>query len=417
MRALFVTSPGLGHVFPTVPLAHALRAAGHEVRYATGGVSLAVAEAGMNVVDVTPGLDYLPLYMPADDDGDNPMFAQDPEDELLAKLFGRVSGAMVDGVLAAARSWHPDVLIAAPLQGAGLLAATALGLPYVELPLGSYDSGKSLSTMVRDAMTAHYERHGVTGQPPKTIRLTSILPSLAALLPQDKQAKDALPMRYVPYNGTRVLPDWLTHPPERPRIAVTLGSIEAQFGGITMLAPLMVAAGDVDAEFVLTLGGGDVSLLGPLPGNVRVVDWVPLDALLETCAAVIHHGGTGTMLTAVAAGIPQCVVPRGSYQQTAGEAVPGRGIGITADSATLGAAECQTLLRDETMRDAALDARAELMAMPAPAELVPRLVEFAGHRGLFDNSADIQRGVIQHGGRQRPQGAGEPDRRNRAALS
>ena len=37
MRALFVTSPGLSHILPTVPLAHALRAAGHQVLYATGG--------------------------------------------------------------------------------------------------------------------------------------------------------------------------------------------------------------------------------------------------------------------------------------------------------------------------------------------------------------------------------------------
>ncbi|MFD0395282.1 hypothetical protein ACFQ3Z_36395 [Streptomyces nogalater] len=39
MRALFITSPGLSHILPTVPLAQALRALGHEVRYATGATS------------------------------------------------------------------------------------------------------------------------------------------------------------------------------------------------------------------------------------------------------------------------------------------------------------------------------------------------------------------------------------------
>jgi UDP:flavonoid glycosyltransferase YjiC (YdhE family) len=45
MRVLFSVVPGPGHMFPTIPLAWALRAAGHDVLYATAadGVSAAVA--------------------------------------------------------------------------------------------------------------------------------------------------------------------------------------------------------------------------------------------------------------------------------------------------------------------------------------------------------------------------------------
>ncbi|MFF0074204.1 nucleotide disphospho-sugar-binding domain-containing protein [Streptomyces sp. NPDC005494] len=374
MRVLFMTSPGLGHLFPTVPLAQAFRAAGHRVRYATGGLSLAAAEAGFDVVDVTPGLDYLPVYMPqepgTDRAADHPMFAEDPEDAELATLFARVSGVMVDGALKAARHWKPDLVVAPPLQGAGRLVAAALGVPLVEPRLGSYDSGARLRTLLHAGMTPHRTRHGVTGDPPRTIPLTTLPPSLTALLPEDRRTPEARSVRPLPFNGGAILPGWLAEPPRLPRIAVTLGTIEAQWGGLAILGPLMEAARGVDAEFVVTLGGGDPALLADAPPNVRLVDWAPLDLLLDTCAAVIHHGGSGTMLTAAAAGIPQCVIPRGSYQQTGADLLPARGIGIVAEPGTLGAAECRTLLKDERLRDTALRVRDEVFAMATPAETV-----------------------------------------------
>jgi hypothetical protein len=54
-----------------------------------------------------------------------------------------------------------------------------------------------------------------------------------------------------------------------------------------------------------------------------------------------------------------------------------RGIGIIAEAASLGVGECQTLVKDESLREAAVRARAELRSMPAPSDLVPRLVELA----------------------------------------
>ncbi|MCQ6556766.1 DUF1205 domain-containing protein [Streptomyces sp. C10-9-1] len=383
MRVLFVTSPGLGHLFPTIPLAQAFRAAGHRVRYATGGLSLAAAEAGFDVVDVTPGLDYLPVYMPeepgaSESTADHPMFAEDPEDAELAALFARVSGVMVDGALAAARDWSPDLVVAPPLQGAGRLLAAALRVPLVEPRLGSYDSGSRLHTLLRAGMEPHWARHGVTGGPPATVPLTTLPPSLAARLPEDRRTPAARPLRHVPYNGGAVLPDWLREPPRLPRIAVTLGTIEARWGGIAILGPLMEAARGLEAEFVVTLGGGDPALLSDVPPNVRLVDWVPLDLLLDGCDAIIHHGGSGTMLTAAAAGLPQCVIPRGSYQQTGADLLPARGIGIVAEPGTLGAAECRTLLKDGRLRENARQVRSELLAMPTPAETVGRLVGSAG---------------------------------------
>nr|AAF01811.1 putative glycosyl transferase [Streptomyces nogalater]WBU77272.1 SnogD [Cosmid vector pSnogaori_NGS] len=378
MRALFITSPGLSHILPTVPLAQALRALGHEVRYATGGDIRAVAEAGLCAVDVSPGVNYAKLFVPDDTDVTDPMHSEGLGEGFFAEMFARVSAVAVDGALRTARSWRPDLVVHTPTQGAGPLTAAALQLPCVELPLGPADSEPGLGALIRRAMSKDYERHGVTGEPTGSVRLTTTPPSVEALLPEDRRSPGAWPMRYVPYNGGAVLPDWLPPAAGRRRIAVTLGSIDALSGGIAKLAPLFSEVADVDAEFVLTLGGGDLALLGELPANVRVVEWIPLGALLETCDAIIHHGGSGTLLTALAAGVPQCVIPHGSYQDTNRDVLTGLGIGFDAEAGSLGAEQCRRLLDDAGLREAALRVRQEMSEMPPPAETAAKLVALAG---------------------------------------
>jgi len=56
VRVLVTTSPGLGHTFATIPLSWALRAAGHEVLFATAGRLdgdlPAVLGAGVQVAEI-----------------------------------------------------------------------------------------------------------------------------------------------------------------------------------------------------------------------------------------------------------------------------------------------------------------------------------------------------------------------------
>jgi len=49
--------------------------------------------------------------------------------------------------------------------------------------------------------------------------------------------------------------------------------------------------------------------LPPLGPNILVRPYVPLSRLLPRARAIVHHGGTGTVAHALAAGIPQLVTP------------------------------------------------------------------------------------------------------------
>ena len=53
----------------------------------------------------------------------------------------------------------------------------------------------------------------------------------------------------------------------------------------------------------------DIADLGPLPANARVEGWWPQQEVLARAAVVLGHGGFGTTMGAVAAGVPQVVVP------------------------------------------------------------------------------------------------------------
>lgn len=46
-----------------------------------------------------------------------------------------------------------------------------------------------------------------------------------------------------------------------------------------------------------------------LPNTVRHFDYAPFSRILPRCAALVHHGGIGTTSQALAAGIPQLVMP------------------------------------------------------------------------------------------------------------
>jgi MGT family glycosyltransferase len=62
----------------------------------------------------------------------------------------------------------------------------------------------------------------------------------------------------------------------------------------------------------MTTGGGrapEALDLGPLDGNIRVQRWIDHRALLARADLVVTTGGAGTVMAALAAGVPLVVVP------------------------------------------------------------------------------------------------------------
>jgi UDP:flavonoid glycosyltransferase YjiC (YdhE family) len=64
-----------------------------------------------------------------------------------------------------------------------------------------------------------------------------------------------------------------------------------------------------------------------LPAGVIHVKYAPFSELLPRCAALVHHGGIGTMSQALAAGVPQIIQPMSHDQPDNAERVTRLGVG------------------------------------------------------------------------------------------
>ena len=105
------------------------------------------------------------------------------------------------------------------------------------------------------------------------------------------------------------LPHW--GDPAAPLVYVSFGSEAAashHFPGVYRRAAR--ALGELPVRTLVTIGDRrDPSELGPLPPSVRVERWVPQAAVMAQASAMVGHGGSGSTLMALAAGVPLAFVP------------------------------------------------------------------------------------------------------------
>ncbi|GAA4907548.1 nucleotide disphospho-sugar-binding domain-containing protein [Streptomonospora salina] len=375
MRALFLPFTGVGQAFPVVPLAWAFRGAGHDVLVATTGDGLAVSEAGLPVVDLAPGRDSLSFYIEAAERRPDLAALQRPGGEVRgldesAELYAEVTRTIVVQTVGLARSWAPDIIIAPANNAAALVAAAATRVPAVSLGVG-LGRTTGLAQELHARLVPVFTEHA-TGDLPALLNLDVAPPSMLDGPP------DGRSMRYVAYSGGTVLPAWLRQPDRhRPRVAITLGTVSVKTGGLQALHALLGSAAAIDAEFVLALGDVDLDVLGELPPNVVPAGWAPLSELLPTCTTLIHHGGGGTAMSALAAGTTQLVLPDGVDRRDNADALHARGVAVAAQPEDVDQKVIEHVMHSTAMSAAAAEVRAEIDTMPPPATLVPVLARLA----------------------------------------
>ncbi|MDQ3403023.1 MAG: DUF1205 domain-containing protein [Actinomycetota bacterium] len=388
MRVLFAISPGLDHLYPAIGLAWAFRTAGHTVAVATSGESIAAAaNAGFPVRDVASGTqaDFDAIFPKSGTQEERArnmrergrtMAKSGVTPEIILEKFGRVSDLMAERTLAFAEMWRPDLIVYSRLQGAGLLAARALGIPAVENGYSFLREG-DLPGRLLPHLAPVFERLGVP------VELPEVTPVYFAPERMMHGEGEGLTARFVPYHGGGLMPDWLAVPKERPRVCITLGTTVPFVAGVGSVASVLDAAAGVDAEFILALGDKvDFTPLGTLPDNVRVVGWTPLSTLLMSCDGIIHHGGAGTTLASAHAGVPQLAMPHGADNWINAGIVERCGFGISRDPEDVDSTVLDYLVNDEGLRKSVGDVAAELARQPGPDQLVPHLVALTERTGV-----------------------------------
>jgi len=116
-----------------------------------------------------------------------------------------------------------------------------------------------------------------------------------------------------------------------------------------------LAACEADGRRVVLISPYRARLPSPLPDRVHAVDYAPFAALLPRLSALIHHGGIGTSAQALAAGIPQLVVPFAHDQFDNAARLSRLGVSRTlglSDRATTWATALRTMVNEPATTDA-----------------------------------------------------------------
>jgi UDP:flavonoid glycosyltransferase YjiC (YdhE family) len=382
MKVMFSCYPFPGHLFPIVSTAWAMRAAGHDVLFASvAGTFTTIASTGLPGVEVVPASTIEGIFLRHMELDSQPGAARAnarstatpvDEDAVARRAVSGVpsewSDAMTDGTVEFALEWQPDLVIHEAMQGAGAVAAAKLGVPAVEHRYGFGPVSAKLSAAMRDCLADAYRRHAVRPVPHR-LALDVVPPSMAAPVPDEVWR-----MQYVPYGIGGMVPTWPLSPPERPRIVVTLGTTNPWHNGLGAIRAVIDAGAELDADLLVALGFDDASALGALPDNAAVLPWIPLHVLLGGCAAIVHHGGVSTTLTALACGVPQLVLPTDFDNFINADAVAGRGVGLRCEATEVTSGQLRRLLEDPGMRHAAQAVRTEISDLPSPTDLVDKLL-------------------------------------------
>lgn len=335
MRLLFVSLASPGHTLPMVPLAVAAREAGHDVAWAAG-----------EHVHATLARHRLAPFRPADAFYD--VYAEDLEPELRRRApdlvihgWGVPEAAVAARRAGTASLWHgfgrmfPD--------GIGLTRPIGTGLPHLDI----------------------------------------CPPSL-----QDKAflSEQRIPLRPSGVDDPTPRPDLGDGPLVYLTLGTAFGTAELLDAAITALAPLA-------GRLVVAAGRVPLADLAPLPAGTTAHTWLPQQSVLQHAALVVHHGGSGTTLGALAAGVPQLLLPQGADQPANAAALAASGAAITLpasplptgslpgsalphDSAAIADA-ARTLLSTPSHTTAARDLAAEIAGLPSPAEVAAELPRYA----------------------------------------
>jgi UDP:flavonoid glycosyltransferase YjiC (YdhE family) len=366
---------------PLIPLATALREQGHEVLVVTAAdLADRVRAAGFAVAVAGPPAELAARRVIGD-----PVFAEGGQPwRIGAMMFARVMAPdKFPALVGLAERFAPDLLVHPSVDLAAPLVAAALGVPSL-----TYGTGLPLEPELLAAMAGWvaplWERQGLAPDPHAGIYRGGYLDPLPpSLRPADPPpALEVLAIRpYLPGGVGDRLPGWADSLGRRPVVYLSLGTVPI-FNRPEMFAPLLVGLADLDVEVVVTVGRAtDPAALGALPRTVHVERWLSLGALLPRCAAVVCHGGAGTTLAALAAGVPLVMAPRGADQFPTARAVhnAGAGLVITPDQPASDAVRraVRELLTDPAYPAGAARVRAEIAAMPPPAQVATTIATIA----------------------------------------
>jgi UDP:flavonoid glycosyltransferase YjiC (YdhE family) len=385
MRILFTFAGGSGHFEPLVPIARASLEAGHSVAFAGQSAMIAAIEkAGFTAFDTGGAtLSSRPKRLPL------LKVDLEREDHDLREGFARrTAGKRADSILALCADWQPDLLVCDEIDFGAMVAAERCGLPYATvlvIAAGSFVREQVVGPPLHELRAAH-------GLPPdprlemlsRYLVLSPAPPSYrdpAFALPATAQAIRPLGLSPAQDNPA---PPWSVQLPGAPSVYFTLGTVFNVESG-DLFERVLAGLRELPINVIATVGREiDPQEFGPQPANIQIARYIPQSALLPHCGLVISHGGSGSVMGALAYGRPMVLIPMGADQPLNAARCMDLGVARVLDAleATpemVGAA-VSAVLGDPAYRRAAERLRDEIAGLPGPEYAVRLLERLAAER-------------------------------------
>lgn len=392
MRILFTTHPAYGHFHPLLALASAARDAGHDVRFATSARFVPVVE-GAGFPGIGVGLDWLEADKSTIPDELKPAPDSTLEQYFAQQFVTAPAERFARGVVDHAVTWGPDLVVRERTEFGGSIAAAALGIPVAAVQVASPGL---MTPAVFAAIDPPYNqaRTGLRLGPDEALAALQSQVVLSFAPPSLHDPLVALPPNFVSFRPVALdhaasdrLPAWADSLGRtRPLVYATLGTVFNNPDYQLPFFPSVLAGlGGEPLDLVVTVGPNvDPAALGPQPANVQVVSYVPQSLLFPRCAAIVCHGGFGTVISAIEHGVPLLVVPFGADQPINARSVERLELGlvIAEDEVTPGRVRdaVRSLLAEPRWRTNVAAIRDEAARLPGMDDAV-ELLERTGRGG------------------------------------
>jgi hypothetical protein len=383
VRVLFSSTSGHGHIYPMLPLARAFAASGHDVLWAIGAQAAErVARAGIETADcgaTGPVLAGLRAEVFRQAVGTAPA-------DRGTFVFPRMFGAMLTPLMAAdllplARHWRPDLMVHENAELASPLVGALVGVPSLTHAFGGPVPPGTVAE-AGDRLAPLWAAHG-RAIPPYAGCFDDvyldICPASVRAEPL-RHIADVQPLRPVADIGHDTGGPTTPGADAAPLVYVTMGTVNNR---VDTLGPIVDAVAGLPVRVLVAVGHEvDPADLGDQPAHVRIERWVDQPRVLQECAAVVSHGGSGTFLGALACGVPQLCLPQAAdqFRNAEGGVRAGAVLSLAPGEATPAAIRSAVLrlLDDAELRRGAGVVAAEIAVMPSPDQVAKLLVERYG---------------------------------------
>ncbi len=337
MRFLFVVPPLTGHVNPTMSVARALEARGHEVAWVghPGKVRpLLPAGARLFALAETVQADHAQRVRDQAASTRGAAALKFLWEDFLIPL----ARSMRPGIDAAVTEYSPDVMCVDQQAVAGGLVARARGVPWATLATTSAGISDPLGGLPQvkrwfEDLIGELERDA--GLP----RAGELSPHLVLAFTTSALVPGDFPAHY------RLVGPSIADRPEptpfpfdqlqRPCVLVSMGTVNAEASG-RFYAVTVDALADQPYQVILV---APPELVPRVPANFLVRAYVPQLALLARVDAVVCHGGHNTTCEALAHGLPLVIAPIKDDQPVVADQVVAAGAGLRVKFGRVQAAE------------------------------------------------------------------------------